>query len=278
MSITTFDINLYFRNLTEALLCVILFGGDEMERSAVIELSAFNTTSKSTKRISVKGRDFYSLSYRYHGKVLIKTAESEFISDEDTVTFMPKSISYETEIIEETRMVAIHFKLHNDIKFSNPVAIKIHSKEIPSLFEKLIESSRADSQVSFEGMSVFYELLAQLEKLCASEQEKNIPKKIVLAREKMLQCFSDPLFSISSLAESLRISTSYLRREFSIAYGKSPISFLRELRLDRAKKLLESEYLTIGQISEQSGFSSPSYFIQVFHRSMGCSPEKYRKG
>lgn len=247
-------------------------------RSAVIEMFAFSTTSKKTKRLSVGKRDFYSISYRYGGKVFFKTEKGEFISDENTITFMPKNISYDTEILEDTRMAVIHFRLHEDIKFSNPVIIKIHTKEIPSLFERLIQNSRVDTPIDFDCMSTFYELLAKLEAIDMSGAEERIPKKIISAKEMMLKSFSDPLFSISSLADGLKISTSYLRREFSRVYGRSPIAFLRELRLDNAKKLLESEYLTISQISEQSGFSSPSYFIQVFHKTLGCSPEKYRQG
>ena len=103
-----------------------------------------------------------------------------------------------------------------------------------------------------------------------------IPQKIYLAREQMLEKFSDPLFSIDTLAESLGVSTSYLRREFSRAYGKSPIAFLKDLRIKNAKLLLHSGYMSIAEIAEQSGFSSASYFIQVFHKTVGCSPARYR--
>ena len=48
-----------------------------MKRAAVVELLAFRAESGRTRRVSVEGRDFYSLSYRYDGKVLLKTEEGE---------------------------------------------------------------------------------------------------------------------------------------------------------------------------------------------------------
>jgi transcriptional regulator GlxA family with amidase domain len=49
------------------------------------------------------------------------------------------------------------------------------------------------------------------------------------------------------------------------------------LRVANAKNLLQSENLSVTQIAEQSGFSSASYFIQVFAKAVGESPEKYRR-
>ena len=248
-----------------------------MIRSAVVELLAFETKSGKTRRVAVEGRNFYSLSYRYYGKVLLKTKEAELISEANSVTFMPQGMSYETEIIEDTRMAVVHFKLDRDIKIGNPATVEIQGREIPMLFEKLIRSFRVDTPVDFVCMSVFYELLAKLEALAPLEHGEHIPHKIALGKDYLLQHFSDPECSVFSLAEHLDVSTAYLRREFAKAYGKSPISFLRELRIENAKILLQSEYLSIARIGEQCGFSSESYFIQVFHKIVGTSPDRYRQ-
>lgn len=247
------------------------------DRSAVTELLTFHTLSKKTKKMKVDKRDFYSLSYRYSGKISIKTEDCELISEKNSITFMPKGISYETEILEDTQMAVVHFKLVEDIDFRNPVVLLINDDSIHRLFEQLVRSFRVDVPLDFACMAIFYELLSKLETLSLTESEKQIPIKIRSAREYMQQNFSDSLFSVSQLAERFGISTAYLRREFSRAYGKCPVSMLCELRISKAKNLLESEYLTVSEIAEQSGFSCASYFIQVFHRATGLSPEKYRQ-
>lgn len=247
------------------------------DKAAVTELSAFYTSSGKTKKTLVEERGFYSLSYRYYGKVLFKTENESFISDASSITFMPQNIKYETEIIEDTRMAVLHFKLARDIDFRNAAVLRVSDKSVPALFEKLIQSFRVDEPIDFGCMACFYELLATLEGVARHARADRIPQKIAEARKEMLRRFSDPLFSIGALAERLGVSTAYLRREFSRTYGKSPVTFLKELRISNAQTLLQSEYLTIAEIAAQSGFSGPSYFIQVFHRATGDSPDRYRR-
>ena len=248
-----------------------------LTRAAVIELLAFYTESEKSKRVTVDGRNFYSLSYRYYGKVALECGEKELVSGANSVTFMPASTSYETEIIEDTKMAVVHFKLSESLHFDSPAILEVHDGEITGLFEKLIRSFRVDKPIDFNCMAIFYELLAKIEAITPLDAKERIPHKISLAREAMIQSFKDSCFSVSSLAEVLGVSTSYLRREFSKAYGKSPIAFLRDLRIENAKNLLQSEYLSIAQIAKQSGFSSESYFIQVFHKVLGKSPNRYRE-
>ena len=247
------------------------------EKAAVTELVAFYVSTEKTKKTAVTGRDFYSLSYRYYGKVSIKSNHGEFVSGANSITFMPKNTPYETEIIEGTQIAVVHFKLDRDVNFCNPSIWEGGDKSMRALFEKLIQSFRVGEAIDFGCMAIFYDLLAKLESAELLKSREQIPQKIACAREKMFQSFSDPLFSITMLAECVDISTAYLRREFSRAYGKSPCAFLRDLRIANAKNLLQSENLSIAQIAKQSGFASASYFIQVFSKAVGESPEKYRR-
>ena len=248
----------------------------EKNRSAVSEMLAFFSTSGRSKRVFVEKRDFYSLSYRLSGKISLCHGETELISSGGSLTFVPKGVSYETEILEDTRRAIIHFKLCPDIDFRNPKVAEINDSEIPLLFEKICKSYRVDDPMNFGCMSLFYTLLERLESSIAADNIPQTPHVIIEARERMIEGFRSPFFSISALADGLGISGSYLRREFSRSFGKSPVSYLRDLRIGQAKALLESEYLSIEEIAEQCGFSSASYFIQVFHKATGFSPDRYR--
>ncbi len=247
------------------------------KRAAVTELRAFLASTKKTDKKLIEKRDFYSLSYRYSGKVLIETDKESMCSEEGSITFVPKGVSYATEIVEDMRMAVVHFRLYEDIDFRNAAVIKTNDVGIRMLFEKLVSISRADSPIDFSSMSVFYELLSRLDEISRSKEAKQCPEKIVRARNRIERRYFDSSLSIESLADELKISTSYLRREFSRAYGLSPIAFLSSVRISHAKNMLESGYLSISEIAEQSGFSSASYFIQVFHKTVGVSPDKYRR-
>ena len=247
------------------------------EYAAVVGLSAFYASAKKSDKVIVNPRDFYSLSYRYSGEISVEVNDDRATSGEGSVTFIPKGLAYKTEILDDTRMAVVHFKLEKDVDFRNAAVIKTDNAAIPLLFEKLVYTSHADKPVDFRSMAAFYELLHRLEELLYKNDTRGVPEKIRLARKSIERRCADPELSVAAVADGLGISTAYLRREFSRAFGVPPVAFLRDVRIANAKNLLESGVLSVGEIAEQCGFMSTSYFIQVFHKKVGASPDKYRR-
>ena len=68
-----------------------------------------------------------------------------------------------------------------------------------------------------------------------------------------------------------------LKRRFKAATGSSLIEYLQNLRVEEAKRLLESTELPMDDISEQTGYSDTSFFRRLFKRLTGLTPSKYRK-
>lgn len=83
--------------------------------------------------------------------------------------------------------------------------------------------------------------------------------------------------TLDMLSEISHMSKYYLIHDFQRFAGLSPIKYLNARRIDESKALLESTDYSISQISESIGFSSPSYFSQVFKKLVGVSPADYRK-
>ena len=174
-------------------------------------------------------------------------------------------------------MAIVHFRLAEDVEFRNAACMEVEDAGIRYLFEKLIRTFRPDDPLDFAAMSVFYELLARLLALSREADSSRVPEKIRAVRAYAEQSYQDPGVYVEELARRFEVSTSYLRREFSRAYGTSPAAFLRALRIGNAKNLLESSLLSVEEIAAQSGFSSTSYFIWVFHKTVGESPDRYRR-
>lgn len=246
-------------------------------QGAITEIKVFEMNAKKNKSVYVNSRNFYSLSYRFSGKVSIVTNGNELISEAESVTFMPKGVDYSTEILEDTYAIAIHFSFDSDINFRHPYILTPPSKKERELFKALYKKFKYDDPFDVHFMADLYELFADLDNMKTNDDQAHIPQKIRAARECISKEFCYPLFSVSTLAERLGISASYLRREFSKYYSESPLSYLKAMRLYNAKNLLDSEYLSIEEIAEQCGFTSASYFIQFFGKAVGISPNKYRK-
>lgn len=247
------------------------------KKSAVTELSAFYALTKKKEKQEIEGRNFYSLTYRYRGKVIVEGTGEPKISEKGSVTFVPKGLCYKTEVPEEAYAAVIHFKLDRDVPPQDVAVIPVNNENIRLLFEKILRNLQSDTSADFRCMACFYELLAILEERSGQEQQNRIPEKIRIAKEFMKQNYQNPAISVDGIAFKFKVSPSYLRREFFRAYKISPIAYLRTLRIESAKNMLESGNLSVTEIAEQCGFSGTSYFIQVFHKALGESPNQYRK-
>lgn len=83
--------------------------------------------------------------------------------------------------------------------------------------------------------------------------------------------------SVSALAAAVDLTPSYLCRIFREDVGKSPSAFLTELRMQRAKELLEDKSLRIHDIALASGYENAEYFSRVFRQHVGLTPTQYRQ-
>ena len=64
---------------------------------------------------------------------------------------------------------------------------------------------------------------------------------------------------------------------FKNAFNKTPINYITEYKISRAKELLYNQpHLTIGEISDELGFDNQHYFTRVFAKTTGESPSHYR--
>ena len=104
----------------------------------------------------------------------------------------------------------------------------------------------------------------------------NVSQECLSSKEYIDSHFKDPI-TLDILAEQAHQNKYYIAHTFKEAFGISPIKYLMERRVEESKYLLEETDLTIGQISSAIGFSSTSHYSQAFRRSVGLSPNEYRK-
>jgi len=89
--------------------------------------------------------------------------------------------------------------------------------------------------------------------------------------------FKEPL-TLEQLAEDAHMNKFYLSHAFKREYGTSPINYMITKRIEESKYLLAETDLSMSQIAQLLGFSSLSYFSQVFRKTQAVSPMEYRQG
>ncbi len=83
--------------------------------------------------------------------------------------------------------------------------------------------------------------------------------------------------SVEEMAEKVEVTASYLQRLFKAETGMSPINYLRDLRLEKARELLGNSFLRIQQICYEVGIKDQSHFDKYFKEKFGVSPSEYRR-
>ena len=82
--------------------------------------------------------------------------------------------------------------------------------------------------------------------------------------------------TLELLAEEAHMNKFYLSHAFKREYGVSPINYMISKRIEESKYLLAETDLSLTRIAQLLGFSSLSYFSQVFRRTQSISPMEYR--
>lgn len=81
----------------------------------------------------------------------------------------------------------------------------------------------------------------------------------------------------AELASATRTSYSHLGALFRERFGCGPLDYHRMKRMEQAQNLLLDPYLSVGEVARQVGFDDLSYFVRVFRKTVGVSPNRWRK-
>lgn len=83
--------------------------------------------------------------------------------------------------------------------------------------------------------------------------------------------------SLADLCDEFHYSKNYIIRIFNREFGVSPVRYINDARIERAKYLLETTSESIGEILDACGYLDYAYFYKCFVRRCGVSPAKWRK-
>ena len=102
----------------------------------------------------------------------------------------------------------------------------------------------------------------------------NNPKVEMVLAYIQEHCFG--AFSLEEVSGSFNLSTSRLRHVVKTATGLPVSLYVKHLRLEKARELLASTFLSVKEIMVRVGCNDPSHFIRDFKAVYGMSPSRYR--
>lgn len=84
-------------------------------------------------------------------------------------------------------------------------------------------------------------------------------------------------WTIEEMSQNVELSIPHFQKLFRAETGIAPIAYLRDLRLEKARELLETKFYRLKQIGFEVGMSNDSHFTRDFKKKYGVTPTEYRK-
>ena len=110
-----------------------------------------------------------------------------------------------------------------------------------------------------------------------SQEPEEQDERIINSITRFMQEHLAEEMSLSVLAEEFHMNPQYISQLFKNEIGVGFLAYLTSIRMEKAKKLLLSTSLSIGEVAEQSGYGDYRVFTKVFKKSEGITPSQYRR-
>ncbi len=158
-----------------------------------------------------------------------------------------------------------------EIQFDNDM-------ELPDnfLFQKL--HTNDPPQFYREIQKRFTQNFTRTERLFAS-LEKNRPQEAAFMQKinTLIKVnIENEEFGTDDLCKAMFLSRTQLFRKMKSLVNEAPANYIRNIRLQKAKELLETSDLTISEVAYKSGFQTINHFTKVFKEQYGIPPSVYR--
>lgn len=82
---------------------------------------------------------------------------------------------------------------------------------------------------------------------------------------------------VEKVAASMFVKPCWFIRKFKATVGQTPMQYILNMRIVKAKELLEKGGQNVSQVASAVGYDNPLYFSRVFKKYVGVSPSEYKK-
>lgn len=242
--------------------------------------SLFLVSLATNVRKKINHRVFYGLTFVISGEIVYTQDKKDFISDRDHLLILPKGQTYSLHCTESGLFPLINFDIANTRSFSQIMAFRVRDPlALHNLFYELeVLTKSGDLRNRFHRLSLLYQLLSFA--IIPNKEQLSSPKRSVLqpAIDYLENHYDDSNLNNAMLSKQSCISEVYFRKLFKEEFGLSPKQYIQKIRINKAKELLRSEYLSVTTVAEMVGYSSIYNFSKAFKTQTGHTPSEYLKG
>lgn len=161
-----------------------------------------------------------------------------------------------------SNVVATLIKVYNDI---------VLNEELEKIVNQILHYSEVDK--ALDSLEQQFICIAEKSARSRNEREENYQKRLM---EYVEQNYGNPQLGVAMAADEFTLSENYFSQFFKEVMKESFSSYLENIRLDKAKKLIDEGKYNLEQIAGMVGYQNSGTFRRAFKRVTGISPSAWR--
>lgn len=233
------------------------------------------------------GREDFQLLYVAKGKGILTRSGEEKVVDEGTIVlYLPGEDQYYNYRNETSPVIYwLHFSGFNALKLLEENSLSNESiffvgikTNLSLIFDKIIKELQLAQGKYFELCNLYVkELLTLCSRYLIDANSHTYKQNKIL--EEAIEYFNENFntsINIKEYANSCNISCCWFIRSFKNYTGTTPIQYITNIRINKAKNLLLSGSFIISEIADLIGYQNPLYFSRIFKKNVGLAPMDYR--
>lgn len=219
----------------------------------------------------------YELIFFISGENMTHFAGKNIQDMPNSVRYLPKGITDGEYYVEKfTKGVCIDIYFDTDDEMPQTALGLKNMKELKPLFLKIYNVWNSKKSGFYaESMAILYDIIGKIKKHNEKYYTDAQAKKIMPSYDYILENFSDHNFDYKIMSSKSNLSYDYFKELFIKQYGMSPVKYITQLRIEKAKELLITKRYSITEIANMCGFENIYYFSNVFKKHTGVSPKTF---
>lgn len=237
----------------------------------VLRVENVENLTSSPGTYIVAPRSYSSLSFRIKGTARIETERGDYTVDTNDILYVPQDLAY-TAHYTETEMITFHF-----VTAGNDREIQVFSFENGEKIYKTFLQAREMWQSKAPGynlyaMSALYSILGTI---CQQETHAQLPPHFLRAVSMLNSGYTNSRLNMGEVCREAGIAQSRFRQLFKLHYGKTPVDYLTDLRIEHARSRIAGG-MSVEAAAFESGFNDPKYFARTVKKRFGCTPKSFK--
>ncbi|MFE8698488.1 helix-turn-helix domain-containing protein [Cytobacillus sp. FJAT-53684] len=203
---------------------------------------------------------------------MLETRNTKAIREWVEREFLTYERPYPDPEMVRIRLTSVLAQIRRHMKSYNLLSVSLEAS-YHEVFKQIIHQS-VIYQIVQELLTFIQNLL-----LLVQEQVQDGSLTLVEKVQEMIESnYWDAGWNLAACAEGLRMNKSTLSRRFSTESGQSFRTYLHQVRIREAKRLLQETDLSLDEVSRLIGYAHQTYFNAKFKQLEGCTPSAYRTG